>query len=81
MTPIREGSGNINSSSPFLVIKSDTLSLLSDDQIHSAVGESELYFCNRCQSHLFTITLSLSASAGLCLVNQLMKTLQKNYCF
>lgn len=40
-------------------------------------GVCEWYFCNRCWSHLFTITLPPTASAGPCLVSQLLGILRK----
>lgn len=77
-TAMQEGSGNINSSSPSLVVKYDTLSLPFQTVKYTLLWERmRVVYCNRCQSHLFTINLSPSGSAGLCLVNQLMKTLQK----
>ncbi len=74
------GSGNINPCSRLLVHKSDTLSLPSQTVRYTQlweIEECEWYFCNRCWSLLFTITLSLTASAGPCLVNQLLRTLRK----
>ena len=78
--PVWVGSGNINSFSPPLVYKSDTFSLPSQTVRYTQlweIEECEWYFCNRCWSLHFTITLSLTASAGPCLVNQLLRTYRK----
>lgn len=77
------GSDGINSSIPLLVHISDTLWFPSQPDRSTqlfAIKECKCYFCNRHCSLLCTITLSLTASAGACLLNHFLKTLQKWPC-